>query len=55
MYGFYKHFHGQKFPNSKVPFIILYLRECAEYMVQPNEDDDTAALGEVEIRPCMNA
>ncbi len=33
-----------------MPFIVLYLRECAEYMVQTNEDDDTAALSEVEFQ-----
>ncbi len=34
-----------------MPFINLYaLREWADYMVQANEDDDTAALSEVEIQ-----
>ncbi len=34
-----------------MPFINLYaLRQRAEYKFQANEDDDTAALSEVEIQ-----
>ncbi len=48
---FYKHFHGKKQLDSKLPFVILdFLSEWAIFSLEANQDDDNLALSEVEIQ-----